>query len=43
MRRGEEGGGRREVMEEERWTWEDWEVSKIRVHDVRFPNNQLKK
>lgn len=24
-------------------TWENWEVSTIRVLDVRFPKNQLKK
>ena len=24
------------------WTWKDWEVSVIRVRDVKFPNNQLK-
>ena len=23
------------------WTLEDWKVSDIRVHDVRFPNYQL--
>lgn len=24
------------------WTWEDWEESVLRVHDVKFPNNQYK-
>lgn len=22
------------------WTWEEWEVSVIKMHIVKFPNNQ---
>jgi hypothetical protein len=36
-------GGAEHPGEGREQMWENWEVSTIRVLDVRFPNNSLKK